>query len=64
MAITAAVSFCTRVVVKSAANRGAFKAATSAPAIVAATATGTGIAGNSRLTARPRATLENMIGKM
>ena len=45
-------------------KQGALKAATSAPAIVAATATATGILGNKRFAARPRATLANMMGKI
>ena len=63
-AIAGAVSFCTRTVVKSAANSGAFREATIAPAIVAATATATGIPGNRRFAPRPKATLANMMGKM
>ncbi len=63
-ATTGAVSACTRTRVKSAANNGALREATSTPASVAATITATGTLGKRSLPAMPSATPANMIGKM
>ena len=63
IATSGAVSAWTMTSVNRTANNGAWKVATSAPPSVAATATARGMSGKMRSTARPMATLTNMIGK-